>query len=40
MREYTEKEIQEIREEYERDEDEHGCGYWSVCLVRPAAEGV
>lgn len=32
MREYTEKEIQEIRETYNSDELEHGCGYWSVCL--------
>lgn len=32
MREYTEKEIREIRETFEADEVEHGCGYWSVCL--------
>ncbi|MCM1439775.1 MAG: hypothetical protein NC131_11340 [Roseburia sp.] len=32
MREYTEKEIKAIKENYDRDELQHGCGYWSCCL--------
>lgn len=32
MKKYTEEEIRLIRETYDKDEENHGCGYWSVCL--------